>query len=158
MKSPLCYHWTLYRLKFSILCQQRLERDGWNHGARWSTVVPGRWCQQGLADMVVLNESSRSTQQSCWHSANAAVHKWLWHQYPGEAAMPGRQTFASIGNKSNVWQMPYGTWLSWSKSTCEWFFRWGFYTGLEMAWRVADKGQKNWILLPWPIYIKKTML
>lgn len=120
--SPPCYHGPLDRFKFCalfsssswkemaeaivpdgpLLCLARDVSRAWQHGGT-------QWKEQKHSAIMLTLGQCNSTQV-----AVALV--------PRRAELPGGQTFPSIGNKGNVWQMPYGTWLSSSENTCEWLF------------------------------------
>ena len=63
---------------------------------------------------------------------------------PEEAELPGGQTFPSIGNKSHVWQKPYGPWQGQPESTCEWFLGWRFGMGLQDSLMSGRQEQVEW--------------
>lgn len=103
-------------------------------GKRWQkppchmvlTVVPGRWCQQGLADMAVLSESNSNAQWLCWDTANKTLMNGC-----GVGTQERHCCLVGTGNTSSDQLMTYATWLGWSDSTHEWCFGWGFCEGLE---------------------------
>lgn len=78
-----------------------------------------RGARQAVPGGLGSYESSINAKQLDWHLDTPVVHKWLWHVCPGEAGLPGMNTFSSTGDRSDVWQLSYGTWLGLGQSICD---------------------------------------